>query len=179
MLYQFHLALSDLDRGVYEDLSFRTALHPSENAAYLLSRALAYALSFEPNLQFSSGGLADPDAPALQAPGAHGSIDLWIDIGNPSARRLHKASKAADRVQVYTYKNPLALVEQIRAGDVHEFEKIQIYSFRSDFIADMEGVLEKNNRWSVLRQDARLDIDAGGGRLISTEIESHSLARTT
>ena len=173
MLYQFHLELSDLDRGVYETLNFRTALHPSENAAYLLSRVLAYALSFERDLQFSPGGLADPDAPALQAAGTHGSVDLWIDIGNPSARRLHKASKAAARVQVYTYKNPLALVEEVRRGDVHEFRKIEIFAFRATFIEEMEAILEKNNRWSVLRQDGRLDVDAGG-RLVTTEIERHS-----
>src|ERR1700722_14698215 len=45
-LYRFKLSVSDVDRGVYEDLDFRVPMHPSENAAYLLSRVLAYALNY-------------------------------------------------------------------------------------------------------------------------------------
>src|SRR5665213_1264831 len=106
MLYRFEIALSDIDRGIYEKLDFRVNQHQSETGIYLLTRALAFALSYEPALEFSAAGLADPDAPALQAKTATGICDLWIEIGNPSAKKLHKAAKIAKRVEVYTYKNP-------------------------------------------------------------------------
>lgn len=86
MLYRFQIELSDIDRGVYETLDFRAALHPSEAAPYLLSRVLAYVLTYQEGLEFSPGGLADPEAPALRLLGNHNAIDLWIEIGNPSAR---------------------------------------------------------------------------------------------
>ena len=63
-LYRFKLSVSDVDRGFYENLDFRVAMHPSENEAYLLSRVLAYALNYESGLEFSVG-LCDPDEPAL------------------------------------------------------------------------------------------------------------------
>jgi uncharacterized protein YaeQ len=63
-LYRFRIDLSDVDRGVYETLDFRIAQHPSETTTYLLTRVLAYALNTQPGLEFSSGGLSDPDAPA-------------------------------------------------------------------------------------------------------------------
>ena len=106
MLYQFEISLSDIDRGLYRTFEFRLNQHPSENGQYLLTRALAYPLAFQENLEFSPGGLADPDAPALQAKAPMGGYELWIEIGNPSAKKLHKASKVSKQVLVYTYKNP-------------------------------------------------------------------------
>lgn len=116
LLYRFQMELSNIDQGIYESLNFRTAQHPSETPPYLLTRALAYALSFRPGLEFSPKGLADPEGPALQANGENGTIDLWIEIGNPAIRKLHKASKAARQVVVYTYKNAELLLSEINSG---------------------------------------------------------------
>lgn len=177
MLYRFQIALSDIDRGVYETLDFRIVRHPSEAVPYLLSRVLAYCLSFRTGLQFSPQGLSDPDAPALTALGDHGSIDLWIEIANPSARKLHKATKAAKEVIVYTYKNPEALVQQIKTAEVHRGDEIKIYNFETRFLEDLEAFLEKNNHWTLLVQQGKLDINvtphissSSGPKEITTEI---------
>ncbi|MES3037442.1 MAG: YaeQ family protein, partial [Bdellovibrionota bacterium] len=44
-LYRFKIDLSDIERGVYEQLEFRVAQHPSESLVYLLTRVLAYVLN--------------------------------------------------------------------------------------------------------------------------------------
>jgi uncharacterized protein YaeQ len=162
MLYRFQIELSDIDRGVYESLDFRVAMHPSETAAYLLTRTLAYCLSYRPGLEFSPKGLADPDAPALLVTGQAGSIELWIEIGNPSARKLHKASKAAREVMVFTYKNPELLRIEIAAGDVHRAAEIKIQAFKASALEQLERGLEKNNRWSVLVQDGAIGVEGPG-----------------
>ncbi len=172
MLYHFQLELSDVDRGIYQTLDFRVAQHPSEAIPYLLSRTLAFALSYREDLEFSPVGLGDPESPALRAFGLHGAIDLWIEIGNPSARKLHKASKAARQVVVYTYKSAEVLVEEIRANNVHRASEIQIYALDLKFLQNMERQLVKNNRWSVLHQQGQLDIDTGG-QLFSTEVRHY------
>ncbi len=169
MLYHFQFELSDVDRGLYESLDFRIVQHPSETSTYLLTRALAYALSYREGLEFSPSGLGDPEVAALQAKGNMGNIDLWIEIGNPSARKLHKASKAADQVVVYTYKNADLLVKEILANDVHRAKEIQIYSFDSKFLTNLEEQLKKNNRWSILYQQGQLDVGTGTVNL-STEV---------
>jgi len=174
MLYRFILELSDVDRGVYESLDFRVAQHPSETAPYLLSRVLAYVLSYQEGLEFTPGGLGDPEAPALRALGGLNSIDLWIEIGNPSARKMHKASKAAKQVVIYTYKNPEVLLEEIRNNDIHRKQELQLFAFDSSFLQNLEAHLEKNNRWSVLVQQGRLDVDIAG-QSFSTEVKTLSL----
>jgi uncharacterized protein YaeQ len=174
MLYRFEWDLSDIDRGIYQTLDFRIALHPSESLPYLLTRALAYALSFQDNLEFSPAGLSDPDASALQAPGAHGSIALWIEIGNPSARKLHKASKLSEQVIVYTYKNPQTLIEDIRANDVHRAQDLKIYALNTEFLSQLEAHLAKNNRWSLLVQQGQLSVTMGDVTLV-TEVQNYSI----
>jgi uncharacterized protein YaeQ len=174
MLYRFHFELSDIDRGVYTTLDFRVAQHPSETAPYLLSRVLAYALSHQENLEFTPGGLSDPEAPALRALGVRGDLELWIEIGNPSARKLHKASKSAQQVIVYTYKKPEHLIIEINGNDVHKANEIEIYAFDPKFLQSLEFQLNKNNTWSLLLQQGQLDVDIGS-QSISTEVQKISL----
>jgi uncharacterized protein YaeQ len=168
MLYRFQIDVSHVDRGFYESLDFRVAQHPSETAPYLLSRTLAFALCHQRGLDFSPGGLSDPDAPAIKSIGDNGSIDLWIEIGNPSARKLHKATKVASAVKVFTYKNPEALMTEIKSGEVHKAEEIEVFAFDPKFLLELEKHLEKNNKWVMLFQDGQLDLQIGENSLTTT-----------
>lgn len=167
MLYRFQIELSDIDRGVYESLDFRVAQHPSETYPYMLSRVLAYCLAYQEGLEFTPGGLADPEAPALRKLGIHNSVDLWIEIGNPSARKLHKAAKAAKEVMVFTYKNPDVLLNEIREGQVHRANEIQIFAFENSFLETLSKSTEKNNRWSLLLQNGQCDLTTGTETVVS------------
>lgn len=160
MLYRFQIELSDIDRGVYENLDFRLAQHPSETMTYLLTRLFAYALSYHPNLTLSTVGLSDPDLPAMQLAGTNGAIDLWIEIGNPSAKKLHKAMKSAKGVTVFTYKNPQVLIDDIKNNNVYRAAEIKIVAVDSKFLQQLEAHVAKNNRWSILHQQDQMDITA-------------------
>ena len=39
-IYTFDLTLSDVDRGCYETLALRVAMHPSESPEYFVTRVL-------------------------------------------------------------------------------------------------------------------------------------------
>lgn len=174
MLYHFLLDLSDVDRGIYETLDFRLYQHPSEIPVYLLTRGLAYTVSFGPGLEFSGEGLSDPDAPAMKSLGKHGVIDTWIEIGNPSAKKLHKAGKTARQVIVYTYKSADVLIEDIKKNNVHRAEDIEINAFDMSFLTQLEAKLKSNNKWSVLIQQGHIDVGIGD-ETISTEIRKYKV----
>jgi uncharacterized protein YaeQ len=161
MLYRFTINLSDIDRGIYEELDLRLAQHPSESITYLITRMLAYVLTYQEGLEFTPSGLSDPDLPALWAKTDHGSIRLWIEVGSPSARRLHKATKTATQVIVYTYKKPEVLLKEVRENDVFKAETIQFYAFDPDFLLALEKNIEKNNRWSILVQEGQISVNIG------------------
>ena len=171
MLYRFQIEVSDVDRGLYTSLDFRISQHPSETGSYLLTRVLAYVLSYQQGLEFSTAGLSDPDSPALLALGKNGTNDLIIEIGNPSARRLHKSMKNSKRLVVYTYKSPEVLINDIKTNEVHRADEIEIHAFDSDFLESLEACLQKNNRWSLLQQQGQLDIEADG-KAITGQVKS-------
>lgn len=158
MLYRFHLSLSDIDRNIYDTIDIRASLHPSESITYLLTRTLAYALSYEDRLEFSPQGLSDPDAPALQKLDLQGFFDVWIEIGNAPIKKLHKASKTSKKVIVYTYKDPQALVTEIKKHPIHRAQELEIYSLDPEFLSLLEQSLIKNNYWSILVQDQQLNV---------------------
>src|SRR5687767_5376358 len=102
-VHRVQVTLSDVDRNVYESLDLRMARHPSESMRYMLTRLFAYALSYEEGIAFSKGGLSSTDEPPIAVHDPTGILLAWIDVGAPSAERLHKASKAAKRVALYTH----------------------------------------------------------------------------
>ena len=102
VVHVFSVQLSHVDRGVYEALELRVARHPSENEEFLCARVLAYCLEYREGLAFSRG-MAEPDQPALEVRDLTGALLAWIEVGAPDAARLHRASKAARRVAVYTH----------------------------------------------------------------------------
>jgi uncharacterized protein YaeQ len=160
-LYRFRIELSDVDRSVYRSFDLRIPQHPSENETYLLTRLLAYLLSYEEGLEFAPG-LCTDDEPAifLRDPSSGGFLK-WIEIGNPSARRLHKASKASGSVLIYTYKDPVNLVRELQGERVHRLETIQAFALDPKFLERLAALLSRDNAWSIFRQDGELTLGVG------------------
>jgi uncharacterized protein YaeQ len=156
------LALADVDRGVYEALSFKVAQHPSETAVYLVTRVLAYALEYVEGLEF---GLASGDAPALSLRDASGRVRAWIEIGTPDAARLHRASKAAQRVAVYCHKDADSWLRGLVGHHVHAAESIALHRIDRALVDALAAGLERRNAWSLSVSGGTLYLDVGGRTL--------------
>jgi uncharacterized protein YaeQ len=148
-IYNIEIDLADADRDVYETLALRVARHPSESAEYLVARVLAYALEFTAGIAFSSGGVSDPDQPPIAIRDLTGAIRAWIDIGSPDAARLHKASKAAPRVAVYTHKDPARLLENLAGERIHRADELEIYAFDRGLIAALAARLDRRMTFAL------------------------------
>jgi uncharacterized protein YaeQ len=171
-LYRFQIELSDIHRAVYETLDFRVAQHPSEHMPYLLTRVLAYALNSQEGLEFSATGLHDPDTAAINVLDSQGGFNLQIEIGSPSSRKLHKATKASKAVKVYTYKTPERYMIELREEKIYRAEEIEFYSFPSDFLEELSQVIKRDNRWALLFNDGVVAIQIGE-QTISADIGIH------
>lgn len=172
-LHRFSVDLSDVDRGVYEHLDFRLARHPSETVAYALVRVIAYALEYRERLEFGPG-LCRGDEPALLVPGDHGSIDTWIDVGAPSADRLHKANKHADSVVVYTHRDLEFLRREWASRPIHQAEHIRVVAVPHPLLDALETTFGRGNAWTVLRSDGVLYVTVGDDTW-SGEITEHTI----
>ena len=172
-IYHVQIELSDIDRGVYESLDLRIARHPSESMAYLLTRTIAYALLYEEGLAFSKGGLSSADEPPLSIRDLEGILRAWIEIGTPSADRLHKAAKACPRVVVFT-QNPRLLLGQAATRDIHKADKIEITALDPKFLDQLGALTDRNDRWTLLRNDGVLYVTIGD-KTVSGPVTRHAL----
>ena len=150
--------LSDVDRGTYESLELKLAQHPSENAAWLVTRVLAYALEYGDGIAFSSG-LSNTDQPPVWQHDLTGQLLTWIDVGTPSAPRLHKARKAADRVAVYCHKRPAPWLRTLAGAAVHRAETIDLYALDAAIIGAIADGLARRMRWQLTRTEGTVYLD--------------------
>jgi uncharacterized protein YaeQ len=176
-MYRVQIDLSDVDRGVYQALDLRVARHPSESMPYLLTRVLAYALLYEEGIAFSKGGLSSTDEPALTIRDLRGDLRAWIDVGTPSADRLHKASKACPRVVVFTQHDPRLLIKEAATRSIHKADLIEVYALDPAFLTELEALMDRHNRWTVLRNDGLLFVTADD-KSVSGAVTRHALTES-
>ncbi|MDB4990324.1 MAG: hypothetical protein JWN04_5502 [Myxococcaceae bacterium] len=160
-VHRLKIQLSDSDRGVYETLDLRLARHPSETAEYLVTRALAYALCFEEGIAFSHG-LSHADEPAVWVKTLDGRLLSWIEVGTPSAERLHKASKACPRVLVFTQHDPQLLLREMRRAPIHRLSQIEVHAPAPELLSALAGKLDRNIDWELVRSGGQLYVNVGG-----------------
>lgn len=146
---KFEVSLADSDRGVYEELTWRVAQHPSESERHLVARVLARILEHAEGLDFSKGGVSDDDEPALVQRDLRGDLLAWIEVGAPSPDRLHKATKLCDRVVVYAWKNPDELAAAIVERKTHRAEDIVLNALDPEVLDAAAAKLDRNNTWNV------------------------------
>jgi uncharacterized protein YaeQ len=163
-IYNFDIELTDNDRGVYESLALRVARHPSESEDYLVARLLAYLLEFVEGIAFSRG-ISDPDEPAIAVRDLTGTIVTWIDIGTPDAARLHKASKAATRVAVYTHKDPRQFLGRLAGERIHQADELELYAIDRALVSALVERLDRRVAFSVSVVDRELFIAIGTDNL--------------
>ncbi|MBL8037608.1 MAG: YaeQ family protein [Nitrospira sp.] len=101
-IYKAVLQIADLDRQYFQDHTLTLARHPSETEERLMVRVLAFALHADEALSFGRG-VGTEDEPALWQRNETGSIDLWIEIGQPDEKTLRQACGRSKQVIVYVY----------------------------------------------------------------------------
>jgi uncharacterized protein YaeQ len=174
-IYHFEISLSDVDRSVYESLDLRIARHPSEGMRYLLTRTLAYCLSYEEGIAFSKGGLSSNDEPPIAVHDLTGIFLAWIDIGAPSAERLHKATKAARRVELYTHVDMTLLKREAATKPIHRVGEIAVWRIEPAFLDALEAKTTRNMKLEVTRNDGQLYV-AIDGTTLETAITKATLS---
>lgn len=161
-MYRFAVNVSDVDRGVYELLDLRLACHPSESMRYLITRMIAYCLSYEEGITFSKGGLSAAEDAPITIHSPTGLLLAWIDIGSPSPERLHKASKAAERVSIFTYAPIANLRREVAKRNVYKIEAIDVWHLDPAFLDTLEPKLDRHTTIELVRNDGTIYVTIDG-----------------
>lgn len=148
-VFNFDIDLADSDRGVYETLALRVARHPSESEEFLVTRVLAYCLEYREGIAFSRGGLSDADDPPLAIRDLTGALQAWIDVGTPSADRLHRASKSAPRVAVYLHKDAAQWLSGLSSAKIHRADELELYAIDRTLVQQLVDALDRRMSFAL------------------------------
>jgi uncharacterized protein YaeQ len=172
-IYTFDITLSDVDRGVYEEINLKAACHPSETPEYFLTRVLAYCLEYREGIAFSKG-LSEAGEPTIGIRDLTGALTSWIEIGSPDAARLHLAAKACVRVAVYTHKVPRIVLQAYEGQKIHRADRVEFYAIDRNLLAALTAHLERRMSFTMSVTDRQLFIDVDGESLTGT-VERHAI----
>jgi uncharacterized protein YaeQ len=128
---------------------------------------LAYCVEYAEGIGFSKG-VSDPEDPTVSVRDLTGTITTWIEIGAPDAARLHKASKAAPRVVVYTHRDPTAWLRQLAGERIHKVDQIECYVLDRELIAELVARLDRRLRFELSVTDGTLFLNVGSSTLTGT-----------
>lgn len=173
-IYVLSIDFSDLDRGVYETFELRVARHPSETAEYMLVRVLAYCLEYEEGIALTEG-VSSGDEPAVLVRDLTGTITAWIEVGMPDAARLHRGSKAAGRVAVYTHRDARHVLAQLAGERIHRASEIPIRTFDRSIVEEITALIERRTSMAVSVSGGDLLVSIGD-RSITLPIVEHTIS---
>jgi uncharacterized protein YaeQ len=173
-IYNFATQLADIDRGVYENLDLRIARQPSETAEYMMMRFFAYCLEYTEGIAFTEG-VAAGDEPAVVVRDLTGRVTGWFEVGAPDADRLHRGSKLADRIAVYTHRPIRLVLGELAGKKIHRAAEIPIYALDPPFVKEIAEAIERRTDVALSITERELYLDLGG-RTFSTTIAEHRLA---
>lgn len=169
-IYQIAVELSDVDRGVYAMLDLRLARQPSESAEYMAVRLLAYCLEYADGIAFTQG-VAAKDEPAVWIQDRTGRLLAWIEVGLPDAERLHRGSRAAERVAVYTHRDVEQFLKQLAGKKIFRSESIPVYALDRRFVDELAGLLDRRTSLAVTVTEGQLYVTLGSRTLHTTVVE--------
>ncbi len=172
-MYTADVTLADMDRGVYETLNVRLARHPAESLEYLASRLIAYCMEYEAGITFGKG-LAEADEPALYVRDDTGQTKVWIDVGAPDADRLHKASKGAERVAIYTHRDPAMLQKHYAGKRIHQAAEIALYAIDRSLLDALTEHLDRRTAVALTITEGLVYLDIAGVN-VQGSIVRHSI----
>lgn len=161
-VYTVTVDLSNVDRHVYTALDLKLARHPSETAEFLLTRLLAYCLEFEDGIAFGDG-LSTADEPAVLVRDLTGRVTKWVDVGMPAADRIHRASKLAGRVAIYTHRDLRQVLALLDGQGIHRAAEIPVYAFDREVIETVAGGLDRRSALTLNVMDGQLYLESPAG----------------
>src|SRR5678815_4701917 len=88
-----------------------------------------------------------------------------IDVGTPDAARLHRASKAATRVVVYTHKDPRQFLSRLAGEKIHRADKLELYAIDRALVSALVARLDRRVAFSVSIADREVYVAIGTDNL--------------
>ena len=93
----------------------------------------------------------------------------------PDAARLHRGSKAAGRVAVYTHRDARQVLAQLAGERIHRASEIPIRTFDRSIVEEITALIERRTSMAVSVSGGDLLVSIGD-RSITLPIVEHTIS---
>ncbi len=168
--YKVELNLTDLDRGVYENLRFTVAKHPSETEERMAVRLIAYALFYNEQLAFVA---ACPMWTSRRC--GKRAWTVACCTGSRSASRTPSASPggargAPQRTSLLAYGN-LRVWQGKVVDAVKTLKNVHIAALPQEPLAELARDLPRSISWSLMISEDTLFVTDERGQQHELQLE--------
>jgi uncharacterized protein YaeQ len=154
-IYKASLQIANMDSHYYADHQLNIACHPSETLQRMMIRILVFALNAHDSLEFGKG-ISDTDEPDLWRKDLTGTIEQWIEVGQPDERRILKACGRSAEVRVYLYAGTGPIWWKQTHSKVSRANNLQVFQIAPDVAKDLEQLCERTMQLQVTIQDGEI-----------------------
>ena len=154
-IFKAEIQVADMDRHHYADYSLTLARHPSETDERMMVRLLAFALFADPALAFGKGLCVD-DEPDLWQKDLTGTIERWIDVGQPDDKWTRKACGRAREVVVVAYGRALELWWNGARSKLERHDNLRVFELDREATAALARMAERTMRLQFTIQDGHV-----------------------
>ncbi|WMC09964.1 YaeQ family protein [Oceanimonas pelagia] len=164
-LRKVRINISDLTRHYYQAHSLTVAQHPSETDIRLMVRLLAFMRHADEELSFTKG-LSTDDEPELWQKAPDGRIVLWVELGEPSVKRIKQALSRAERVVVYSYGGRSADEWWSKHKvELSQLPRLEIFHLADPQPAQLGGLCQRSMDLFATLQDEEVQLTDGSHSL--------------
>jgi len=155
------ISIVDLDNHVYlNDIPLTVAQHPSETNNRVMLRLLAWMLNVDADARLAfTKGLSQDDEPDLWLKSDVNEIEHWIDLGQPSDKRLKKASNQSKKATIYAYGDRSAQLWFKRCK--YSSDNLSIQFINDETAEQLTKLLNRNMELQLMIQDGEIQVMSG------------------
>ena len=155
--------MSDLDRNYYDSLNLTIARHPSETLERMVSRLMAYCIHAREGLVFTKG-LSSVEEPDIWLHTLDDQLVLWIEVGEPTAERIKKASRLACEVIVYSFNSKSNIWWEQAREKLTKIEAV-VFQFQWDQIQKLATLIQRTCTLSMTITESSAFVAAETGEV--------------
>lgn len=165
ILYDFQIALSNVDRSVEQQLAFKLARHPSELMERAWLKVMAYCWLWEERLLFGPG-LGEPDAPDLETRDYTNVVTRWVRVGKADPAKIQKAvdqnANAKVNVLFESEERQAAFLAEGAEAKLNRLAKAEFAALDADFLKELAALEDRRHKLTVTLSGDHFYVDTGG-----------------
>lgn len=168
-IYKADLQIADMDRHYYQTHSLTLARHPSETDERMMVRLLAFARHADEALLFGEG-IASDEEPDLWRKDLTGTIEQWIEMGQPEEKWVRKACGRSQQVVIYSYARSTPLWWQPISSKLERLENLSVYQIAAETTQAIAKLAQRSMQLQCTIQDGLLWL-ADGNNQVQVDFE--------